>query len=78
MKNECNRCRWFDADGTYGLRPDEGLCRFMAPSPRTHGEIAAIGPDEGASQADELMARSSYWPVVSVDDWCGQFAEAKA
>jgi len=58
---ECMRCDFFEPQDDL-----VGECRRMAPRP-----VAASGLD--FNDPDAMMA---LWPVVSQDDWCGEFVEA--
>jgi hypothetical protein len=58
---ECLRCDFFEPQDDL-----VGECRRRAPRP-----VAASGLD--FNDPDAMMA---LWPVVSQDDWCGEFVEA--
>lgn len=56
----CADCRYLD---TRSSSRDLGHCRRNAP--RSHLVSADI-------ETDDLRVRG-VWPLVSLDDWCGQF-----
>lgn len=61
VKQNCADCRYFDAVDTR-----DGYCRRNAP--RSH----LVAADSG----DELRVRG-VWPIVSAEDWCGQWEKRK-
>lgn len=62
IEKNCENCRFFAASGGESTRGD---CRRHAPHPAT---IRLRSYSEQGPEAYE-----SYWPVMSHDDWCGEF-----
>jgi hypothetical protein len=62
--DNCSDCRFFDNENTTG---ELGKCRRNAP--RSHLISADV-------DADEQRVRG-VWPLVSEDDWCGQFEKIR-
>ena len=60
---KCADCRYFDP--TLGNNETQGVCRRRAPAPEPRLVQAVL-------QYDDDTAR---WPIVLVDEWCGEFAE---
>jgi hypothetical protein len=63
MKPTCDTCRFYDGSPGAKLAP----CRRNAP--RSH-LVSADGDPE------DTRVRG-VWPIVSAEDWCGQFERRK-
>jgi len=51
-------------------------CRFFSPEPPRAGEKVKFGRcHRYAPGPCTDMSRHGYWPLVRIDDWCGEFRD---
>jgi hypothetical protein len=62
VEKNCENCRYFAA---FGGESERGDCRRYAPHP---SNVRVDNRDDDGSVRFE-----SWWPVMSHDDWCGEF-----
>lgn len=62
IEKTCENCRFYAAQGEESTQGD---CRRYAPHP-SNVRVRDIG-ERGAPRFD------AWWPVMSHDDWCGEF-----
>jgi len=64
--DSCGACHFFEATEVLG----EGECRHDHPI-HLQALLTGVGPPDSAAQR-------AIWPIVSQEDWCGEFTEASS
>jgi hypothetical protein len=64
----CNTCR-FAGTHTHAPSPAHTLVRCLRFPPQRLGNQPPLGSSELTSQH-----RDTVWPILTVDDWCGEWA----